>query len=320
MNYVVRVAAVLLYVEAIVGRIRTGFKLLGQSWSVIKKDPELIAVIAIGFIAQVTIFLVLFFLAFSRAPHLSDFRFPRFLWLYPILFASGLVGSLAGATVIAASVERLEGRDPSLRKAFALALKQFPKLVWWSLMAATVGLVMQVITERLKLGGRIVTLLAGVSWAVATTLVVPVLLYEDRPVLESVGRSASLIKKRWGEGVVGIGSVSVALVLIMLPVMIGGAVLMVFAPAVGITVMVIAFLGMLVIGGAIGQVFTAALYRFAADGVVASPFGREQLESQYQSRAERKRASPTVKGLRIAWSILLAITLGTRLVIWLLHR
>jgi hypothetical protein len=303
-----------------VGRIKTGFKLLGQSWSVIKKDPELIVVIAVGFIAQVTIFLVLFFLAFSRAPHLADFRFPRFLWLYPIMYASGLVGSLAGATVIAAAVERLEGRDPSLRKAFALAMKQFPKLVWWSLIAATVGLVMQLIVEKFKLGGRIVAMLAGISWVVATSLVVPVLLYEDRPVLDSLGRSASLIKKRWGEGVVGIGSASVALVLIMLPFTIGGEVLIPFAPAAGITVMVAAFVAIVVVGGALGQVFTAALYRFAADGVVAAPFGREQLESQYQSRAERKKSSPPVKGLRIAWSILLAVTLATRLVVWLVHR
>jgi hypothetical protein len=287
---------------------------------VIKQDPELIAVIALGFIAQVTIFLVLFFLAFSRAPHLADFRFPHFLWLYPIMFASGLVGSLAGATVIAAAVERLEGRDPSLRKAFALAMKQFPKLVWWSLIAATVGLLMQLIVEKFKLGGRIVAMLAGISWVVATSLVVPVLLYEDRPVLDSLGRSASLIKKRWGEGVVGIGSASVALVLIMLPFTIGGAVLIPFAPAAGITVMVAAFVAIVVVGGALGQVFTAALYRFAADGVVAAPFGREQLESQYQSRAERKKSSPTVKGLRIAWSILLAVTLATRLVVWLVHR
>lgn len=302
------------------GRIRTGFKLLGQSWSVIKKDPELIAVIAFGFITQVTIFLVLFFLAFSRAPHLADFRFPRFLWLYPIMFASSLVGSLAGATVIGAAVERLEGRDPSLRKAFGLAMRQFPKLVWWSLIAATVGLVIQLIAEKLKLGGRIIAMLGGVSWVVATSLVVPVLLYEDRPVLDSLGRSASLIKKRWGEGVVGFGSATGALILVMLPVTIGGAVLAVFAPAAGITVMVAAFIGMVVVGGALGQVFTAALYRFAADGVVAAPFGREQLENQYQSRAERKKSSAAVKGLRIAWGILLAVTLGTRLVIWLIHR
>jgi Family of unknown function (DUF6159) len=303
-----------------VGRIRSGFKLLGQSWSVIKRDPELIAVIAVGFIAQVAIFLVLFFLAFSRAPHLADFRFPRFLWLYPIMFASGIVGSLAGATVIAAAIERLEGRDPSLRTAFALALKQLPKLLWWSLIAMTVGLVIQLIAERLKLGGRLLALLAGVSWAAATTLIVPVLLYEDRPVLDSVGRSASLIKKRWGEGVTGYGSAAVALAVAILPITMVGVVITPFAPAVGITVMVIGFVGTIVVGGAVGQVFTAALYLFAADGVVAAPFDRIQLENQYQNRAERKKASAAVKGLRIAWSILLLIAVGLRVLAWLLHR
>jgi hypothetical protein len=302
------------------GRIRTGFKLLTQSWSVIKKDPELIAVMALGFIAQVAIFMLLFFLAFSRAPHLADFRFPRFLWLYPIMFASGLVGSLSGATVIAAAMERLQGRDPSLHRAFGFALKQFPKLVRWSLVALTVGLVFYLIAEKLKLGGRILALLGGVSWAAATTLIFPVLLYEDRAVLDSVGRSASLIKKRWGEGVVGYGSVAVALAIVTVPIMIAGGVLAAFSLAAGITLMVAAYVGLIVLGGTIGQVFTAALYRFAADGVVTAPFGREQLESQYQNRAERKKAPRVVKGMRIAWTVLIVVTLGLRLIIWLLHR
>jgi hypothetical protein len=272
-------------------RIEAGLKLLGQSWSVIWKDPKLLAVIAIGFILQAAVFLSLFLLVFSRAPHLADFRFPRFLWLYPIIYASSLVGSLSGA-----AVERLEGRDPSLRRAFALALRRFPKLAWWGLVAVTVGLVIQVIGEKLKIGGRLVALIAGVGWTVAITLVVPVLLYEDPPVLESLGRSTSLIKKRWGEGVVGYGSVSVASGIIGIPIaMLGLAAWVLIAPAVGITLMVVAFVGMLVIGGAVGQVFAAALYRYATDGVVTAPFGREQLENQYQSRAERNKASPRIR-------------------------
>jgi hypothetical protein len=180
--------------------------------------------------------------------------------------------------------------------------------------------VLQLVAEKLKLGGRILALLGGVSWAAATSLIFPVLLYEDRDVLESVGRSASLIKKRWGEGVVGFGSAGVALAIMIVPLLITGGVIAVFSLAAGITVIVAGYVGLIVLGGTIGQVFSAALYRFAADGVVTAPFGREQLENQYQSRAERKKASPAVKGIRIAWSVLLVVTLGLRLVIWLLHR
>lgn len=301
-------------------RLKTGFKLLGQTWSVVRKDPELIGVIVLGFLGQVAVFLLLFFAAFGRAPGASDFRFPHFLWLYPILIASGILPSIAMATVVAAAMERLQGRDPSLRRAFALALHKLPRLLLWTLLAGTIGLVLQLVAERLKIGGRLLVWLAGIGWAVATSLVIPVLMFEDRAVLPSVERSASLIKKRWGEGVTGYGSVAVAFAVMAVPLMVIGIFLVPFAPVAGIVVMGASWLAMMAVGSAIGGVFSVALYRYAADGVALGPFQASQLETQYQSRADRKNASRAVKGLRIAMGAFVILTLGLRILAALMNH
>lgn len=297
------------------GRIRTGFRLLKQSGEVLKKEPSLIVVMAVGFILQIAVFLGLFIVAFQRAPELADFRFPRLLWVFLILAASGMIGSLAGATVIATAMQRLEGRDASIREGFALALDRFPKLVGWTFLSATVGVIIQQLAERLKVGGAIVAAIAGVGWAVATMLVVPVLLFENLGVVDALKRSASLIKDRWGEGVTGYGSVGAAMVVATLPVMIGGAILIPFNPLAGIVLVSATFLGIMLVGGALGGIFSAALYRFAADGTVTRPFEQEQLERSFRTKEEEKR-KPALRAMRIAGLVFAGIYIVLKLVQW----
>lgn len=50
------------------GRIKDGFLLLRQSWQVVKQDPQLILVMAVGFILQVVVFGTLFVVVFRAPP------------------------------------------------------------------------------------------------------------------------------------------------------------------------------------------------------------------------------------------------------------
>lgn len=288
------------------GRIRTGFRLLAQSSQVVRKDPELIAVMLAGFLLQLGLFLALFFAVFQRSPELADFRFPRFLWLFPILVASGMPGILANATVLATAMRRLEGRQGSLGQGFALAVDRFPQLVLWSIFAATVGLVIQLIAEKLKFAGRIAAWIAGASWVVVTMLVVPVLLFEPVGVIDAIKRSASLIKRRWGEGVTGYGAIVGAMFVLIIPVIIVGVVVVAsVSPIAGMVVIAAGSFALMMLTSTLQGVFNAALYRFAADGVALGPFERAQLEEAFHSQ-ERKKTSPGRRAWRIAGLVLLA--------------
>jgi hypothetical protein len=282
-------------------RIRDGFRLVGQSWTLVRREPVILGLVALATLVNFLLIAVLYLLIYRRAPEMADFRFPRLLLIYPAFIVSGSFASLGTGTVIALAMQRLEGTRPSLREAFRLTLRKWPKLVKWNVLAGTVGLIINLIAEKLKVGGRIAAALAGVSWAVLTMLIVPVLLFEDRDVVGSVRRSSELIKGKWGEGVSGQASITGALALVLLPIMFLGLVLLLVDIALGITVMVVGFLGVMIVAGSLSSVFSVALYRFAVTGVAGGPFTDAQLDGTFVTREERKAPG------RRAWRILATV-------------
>lgn len=293
-------------------RMKSGFRLLRRSAQVVRGEPALVGLILLGLLIQAGLFFALFFAVFGRTPQAEDFRWPGFLWVFPILFVAGLPGSLAGATVVAVAMQKLQGQAGSVREGFALALARFPQLVLFNLLAAGVGLLIQLIVEKLKIGGRLAATIVGASWTVVTLLVIPVILFENANAFEAVKRSGSLIKKRWGEGVTGHASLALALMVVMIPLLIIGGVLVPFNAVAGIAVMVVSMLVLITISGALGGVFNVALYRYAADGQVSAPFERSQLDSAFESKRDRQEHSSARKAFRIAGVVLLVVYVGLR--------
>lgn len=293
-------------------RIKSGFRLLRQSAQVVRHEPALLGLILLGLLVQAAVFYGLFFAVFGRTPQADDFRWPAFLWVFPILFVAGLPGSLAGATIVAVAMQKLQGQAGSVREGFALALSRFPQIVLFSLLAAGVGLLIQLIVEKLKIGGRLAAMIVGASWSVVTLLVIPVILFENANAFEAVKRSGSLIKERWGEGVTGQASLGIALAVLMIPLLIAGTVLIPFSVVAGVVLMVASMLILITISGALGGVFNTALYRYAADGQVSPPFERSQLDAAFESKRDRQQASSARKALRIAGVVLLVVYVGLR--------
>jgi hypothetical protein len=295
-------------------RVKDGFRLMGQSWKVIRREPGLVGVIAIGMVASLAGMAVLYLLAFRRMPEVEDFRWPGVLWLYPIFIVAGIPGTIAVGTVIATSMQSIEGEDASIRAGFTLTLSKLPRLIGWSLIASVVGILIQLVAEKLKMGGRIAALLAGVSWAVATMLVVPVLLFEDRGPFDALKRSGSLVKERWGEGVAGYGSISLAMAVMMVPLVLGGSVLVAVDLALGVVALAVVALVMVFVTNAMVGVFGAALYRFATAGVAGGPFGTSQLETTFVTKRERER--PARRAWRLVGVVLLGIYLVVKVLEW----
>ena len=68
----------------------------------------------------------------------------------------------------------------------------------WALVSATVGIILHLIERRAGFLGRIATALVGGVWSLVTFFVVPVLVLEDKGVVDSVKESVSLIRRRPG--------------------------------------------------------------------------------------------------------------------------
>ncbi len=105
-----------------------------------------------------------------------------------------------------------------------------PQILGWALVATTIGIVLNMITDALKeylgfLGGLLGGLLEF-SWAVITYFVVPVLVTEKVGPITAVKRSASILRAKWGELLAGearIGLLGMLFFLLSALIFAGGA-------------------------------------------------------------------------------------------------
>ena len=131
----------------------------------------------------------------------------------------------------------------------------------------------------------------GFAWSIATFLVVPVLVVENAGPIEAIKRSTGLLKKTWGEQIVGnVGIGLVFGVLIFLMILAGGALcFFLFQASAGLgiaavvaLVLVVAILAL--IASALGGIFTASVYRFATKGDGGAMFNNQVLSTAFRPK------------------------------------
>jgi len=93
--------------------------------------------------------------------------------------------------------------------------------VGYAAISATVGLILRWFQERGSLGA-LASSVFGLARSLATFLVVPVLVAENLGPLESIQRSTQLLRKTWGEQIVGNFSIGLIFGLFFLALMIVG--------------------------------------------------------------------------------------------------
>ena len=127
--------------------------------------------------------------------------------LFLFYFLNYFIVIFFNSAVIACAILRMRGGEPTLSIGFNAALSRLPQIVGWALVAATVGLILRalenVARKRGNLVGQIVAGLLGMAWSVVTFLVVPILVVEKKGPFEAVKESAALLRKTWGEQLVG---------------------------------------------------------------------------------------------------------------------
>lgn len=214
--------------------------------------------------------------------------------LFLFYFSQYFVIIFFNSALIGAAMIRLDGGDPTLGDGLRVAWKHIGPILGYSLIAATVGIVLRALRERAGFIGRIVVGLLGLAWNLATYLVVPVLVTQGLGPIESIKKSAAIFKKTWGEQIAGnvgigfvfglatLGLIALSVPLVGLAVSAGEPVLI--AATVGL--LVAAFLAVAVLNSALSGIYQAALYRFAVTGEVAAGeagavFDRRALESAF---------------------------------------
>ena len=134
--------------------------------------------------------------------------------------------------------------------------------------------------------------LLGVAWTVASFLVVPVLVSRDIGPIEAVKESALLLKKTWGENLIGQGGVGLVFGLIFFGLIIvgGGAIVAVAMTGNGmltglvVAVVIVALLLAALVQAALSGIYSAALYRYAVGAGDSEGFDAQLLGQAFRTK------------------------------------
>jgi len=279
------------------GRIRNGWTLASQSFRVLMLDKSLLVFPLLSGIAS---FLVLAsFIGgvwasglVDRAEAMNDAT--AWVLLFAYYFANYFVIVFFNSALVACAMIRFRGGSPTLAAGLRAARARLAQIVAWAFFAASVGVLLRMIAERVGFIGKIVIALLGAAWTVATYFIVPVLVVEKLGPLDALKRSAEIIKKSWGESLVsnvGIGLVtslvtmllviSTSILTIVLAVKLGSIAVALAGAALVLAIMVLAVL----VSSALSSIVLCASYLYATEGKVPRAFADAGLQHAFAARA-----------------------------------
>lgn len=250
------------------GRIGRSFQLVGQSYRLLMQDKELMVLPLIsGAIMVAVVGAVLFGFGIDTSRierHGPDVYLPLFL-MYVATYA---IGIFFQAAVVAGATERMRGGDPTVRSALAAAGRRLGPILMWAVVAATVGVAIRAIQDRVGFLGKIVAGLLGAAWSLATFFIVPVLVLEEQSIPDSFGRSVSVFRQTWGETVVGGTTLGAAGVCAWVTLIAITGLLSMAIGVAAVGVLAIGAVFLMIFFSALQGIYVASLYRFATGGGV----------------------------------------------------
>ena len=275
------------------GRIRNTFELGKLSWGVLKKDRELLAIPVLSFLVSAALLIPLVFVAFATASTESggadEASANPAMVLIAVVATLGLsvISVFFNGALVAGAHERLAGGDPTVGSAIRKAFSRIGGLVPWAIMTATVGMILRALRDRAGWLGRVVISMIGMAWEVATFLVVPAIVIDDKGAWDGLKTSGSLLKSTWGEnlaarvgfGILGFVAVLPAVLLMAVLGSLGGVGLI-----AGIVIGVVWIAVVVVVMTALNAVFQAALYLYATSGMAPSGFEGSSLGESFRRR------------------------------------
>ena len=197
------------------------------------------------------------------------------------------------AALVAAAMAQLNGDTPSVRDSLKVAASKWTAILGYAAIAATVGMVLRAIQERVGFLGRIVAGLLGAGWTIATYLVVPVLVARDVGPVDAVKESVLILKRTWGENLAGqAGMGAVFGVLQFLLIILGAGLMFMAIGASNPFLMVLcavmiggAILLSLLVHGALSGIYAAALYRYATQNGNTQGFDSDAMRLAFVVKA-----------------------------------
>jgi hypothetical protein len=279
------------------------FEKLSRSWvlvkasaAVLREDKKLLVYPALSAICTVIVAVSFFVPAafagvFTR--HVDAHMTPgRVLLLFAFYLVQYSVIIFFNSALVAAALIRLRGGEPTLADGFNAAKARLPAILGYAAISATVGMILRSLQERAGFLGRWVIGLIGLVWSLATFLVVPILVNSDVGPVEAIKRSVDLLKRTWGENLIGNVGIGVVFGLLSVGVIVFGVLLAIpaieskSAVAIGavIALLVIAVILIALVQSALQGIYAAAIYRYAEEGAASPGFDQVLIANAFQPK------------------------------------
>jgi hypothetical protein len=283
-------------------KISRSWTLAGECWDVLKEDPALLIFPLLSSLA-IMLLLASFAvpvwmvhqnlqaaLADESTAHTS--RLLSYAGTYVFYVISYSIVMFFNTALIAVVLQRLDGEPASVREGLQTALSNLPAIVGYALIAATVGTLLRAIEQRVGIVGRIVTAIIGAAWTLATAMTLPVLVVENVGPVEAISRSLDLLRRNWGENLIGNGSISIGMAVIAIPLCVLAGLFMMFAIstkalgmiALAVIVLLVTVVGLSLVSATLHAIYTAALYRYATGSKDNGAIGQELLAGAFQHK------------------------------------
>jgi len=179
------------------------------------------------------------------------------------------------------AIKHIRGEEPTFGEVFNELRDRLAHLLGWTAIAATVGIIINTIENQSDFIGKIVAGLIGLSWTVTSFLVLPVLVIERKGPIESLKESAGMLKKSWGEQLIGHFSFG----LIFAILLIGAAALTIPLFLLGEIFIFIGFAVLILFGLILGvfqwilqSIFMATLYLYVREDRLPGSFSKTQID------------------------------------------
>lgn len=283
-------------------KISRSWSLAGQCWNVLKEDPALLvfpllsSAVLLVLLGSFALPVIALYHGLHPAPadsgtgHTSRLLF--YIAMYAFYFVSYTVMMFFNCALISVALKRLDGDTASVGEGLQMAVERLPAILGYAFIAATVGTILRAIEERVGFIGRIVIGIIGAGWTIATAMTLPVLIEEDVGPVEAVSRSLALLRRNWGENLIGNGGISLGVAVVAIPI-VGLSVLIVLAALsskasatifLAMAFFVLTMIALGLVSTTLHTIYTAALYRYATGSKENAGIDGDLLAAAYRQK------------------------------------
>ncbi len=267
------------------------------SFKVIKQDRELLLFpILSGFLSVAFLFAMLFPSVIPSFLSGNTGRILEYVIIGIAFFGLAVIATFFNVCTVYTAKKRFEGGNATFQESIRFAFSKIHLIVAWSLISATVGIILHVIDRIANRAGqqgriilRILNGIFGMVWSIVTIFVVPAMVYYDLGPIEAIKKSVKTLRATWGESIIrwiGLGIVQFVCTLagIIITLLFAFAVSGMGTPAVlaviGLGIIYVVLVSL--VFGIANMVYNTALFVYADTGRVPGSFTKDVVENAFR--------------------------------------